>query len=62
MSKEEKKITRATFKSFINKNAGNLLIKCKSDFDGMVDCVMENKNPVFKPCTKDERGFNKNTL
>lgn len=32
-----KKITRATFKSFIRKNTGNLLINVKSRFDGMTD-------------------------
>lgn len=31
------KITRATLKSFIKKNEGNLFVKVKSSFDGMVD-------------------------
>lgn len=35
-----KKITKATIKSFINKNIDNLFIKVEDSFDGMVDCVM----------------------
>lgn len=34
-----KKITRATFKSFINKNRDNLFIKVKSNFNSSVDGV-----------------------
>jgi vesicle coat complex subunit len=45
------KITRATFKSFVNKNKENLLVKVKSNFDGMVDCVTEVKD-TFTPATK----------
>jgi len=37
----EKKITLATIKSFIRKNREKLWISNRSDFDGMVDCVME---------------------
>jgi hypothetical protein len=37
------KITRATFKSFINKNP-DLFIKNNSNFDSMVDCVMPVKS------------------
>lgn len=32
-----KKITKATFKSFIKKNEGNLFIQTKSYFDGSID-------------------------
>ena len=35
--KNEKRITRATIKSFINKNAGDIYINVKSSFDGMID-------------------------
>jgi hypothetical protein len=35
----QKKITLATFKSFIRKNAVSLFVNQKSSFDGMVDCV-----------------------
>ena len=46
-----KKITLATIKSFIKKNT-ELYIKNESNFDGMVDCVMPNKDVAF---TKAER-------
>ena len=36
-----KKITLAGLKSFIRKNKDNLYIKVKSDFDGMIDGIME---------------------
>ncbi len=34
-----KKITKATFKSFIKKNEGKLFFQRMSNFDGMTDCV-----------------------
>lgn len=34
------KITLATIKSFVRKNRDKLWISNRSDFDGMVDCVM----------------------
>ena len=37
----QKRITLATLKSFIRKNANALYIKSKSRFDGMTDCVQE---------------------
>src|ERR1035437_5629219 len=40
------KVTRATFKSFLKKNDGKLLIKRTSNFDGMYDCVMQNTMPA----------------
>ena len=43
------KITKATFKAFIRKNEKNLLIKEKSRFDGMTDCVMPVANDGFTP-------------
>lgn len=43
-----KRITRATIKSFINKNKDRLVIKLHSNFDGMVDCVMP-VNDTFRP-------------
>lgn len=45
----EKKITKATFKSFLRKNADNLYIKEESSFDGMYDSVMQVSNPMFVP-------------
>ena len=50
METKEKKVTKATFKSFRKKNEGNLWIKCKSNYDGMVDGVTFNSDPTFKPC------------
>ena len=42
------KITRTTFKSFINKNKDKLLISNLSSFDGMVDCVMPTNDKSFR--------------
>jgi hypothetical protein len=35
----QKKITLATVKSFMRKNADNLWTKTMTSFDGMIDCV-----------------------
>lgn len=43
-----KRITKATFKSFVKKNRANLYIKVKSSFDGMTDCV-EQLNGGYEP-------------
>lgn len=43
-----KKITLATVKSFIKKNAGKLYISERSRFDGMVDCVMPSGDKSFR--------------
>ncbi len=51
----EKRITRATFKSFINKHRGNLFIDEHTRFDGMVDCVTPVKNG-FRKATVSEPG------
>ena len=56
-----KKITKATFKSFIRKNEGKLYIMCKSNFDSQDDCVRGNENRSFKLAIKKEE-FTKNTL
>lgn len=44
-----KKITLATFKSFIKRESAidQLYVRCDSSFDGMVDCVMPVES-VFK--------------
>jgi hypothetical protein len=42
-----KKITKATFKSFVNKNS-DLYLKERSSFSGMTDCV-EPLNGGFEP-------------
>lgn len=44
----DKKITMATVKSFIKNNSVDLYLKVESSFDGMVDCVMQEKNAAFK--------------
>jgi len=56
-----KKITKATFKSFIRKNEGKLYIMCKSSFDGYDDCIRHAKNQSFNPVVKKEE-FMENTL
>ncbi len=42
------KPTLATLKSFIRKNAGNLVINVTSSFDGMTDCC-ESQKGGFRP-------------
>lgn len=57
------KITLATIKKFIRQNRGNLFIKQKSSFDGMSDCVMDNKNAEFRQVNAESIDFEKsNTL
>ena len=56
-----KKITKATFKAFVNKNRENLFILVKSDFDGMVDGVVECKGTPQKARPSD-LGHSENTL
>lgn len=46
-----KKITRATVKSFINKNSSNLFLNVKSSFDGMTDGC-ERHNGGFQEAKK----------
>lgn len=48
-----KKITLATFKSFLRKNDGKLFIKEHSRFSGMTDCVM-SVDDTWKPLKKIE--------
>ena len=55
------RITKATFKSFLNRNAGKLWIKCASSFDGMVDMVTQDQQAEFNFI--EETGFTvKHTL
>ena len=49
------KITKATFKSFIKNNKGNMMIRKDSDFDGMTDGIEYSKNPQFNAA--EETGF-----
>lgn len=43
MINADKKITKATFKSFLRKKKGSLYINVKSSFDGMTDCCEDQK-------------------
>lgn len=54
---DNKKITLATIKSFINNEMKNdkLYIASLSSFDGMVDCVMPSDDKNFKKAVKSER-------
>lgn len=56
-----KKITKATFKSFIKKNKEKLYIRNRADFDGMVDGLEWKKDAQFRQIENDER-FEENTL
>ena len=47
----KKRITKATIKSFINKNASNLYSLNQSSFDGMVDGLVWNESKEFKKVT-----------
>ena len=44
---KKKKITLATVKSFIRKNANRLFAKTCSRFDGMTDCVQQVEGDTF---------------
>lgn len=55
----KKRITLATIKSFIKKSE-NLHIKCESSFDGMVDCVIDNPNQVFRKAVPADKAFPNN--
>lgn len=48
------KTTKATFKSFINKNIDKLLIRVESDFDGMTDGIESFGDAKFVPIKKKE--------
>ncbi len=54
------KITRATFKSFLKKNAGRVLISTGSRFDGMYDSVMPCADQAFTPIQPADRAYDNN--
>ena len=56
----EKKITKATFRSFINKNRAKLFVKVLSSFDGMTDCVQQSERSQFIPAGKASYAPNHN--
>ena len=56
---EGKKITKATFKSFIKKHQDKLMIKVSSKFDGMIDGC-ERLNGGFTKALPADRVFDNN--
>jgi hypothetical protein len=54
---DNKKITLTTLKKFIRDNQDNLFIKSKYSFDGMIDGIRQNSNPIFEPIKKDNRDY-----
>lgn len=58
MEAKTKKITMATVKAFIRKNADNLYVKVNSSFDGMTDCVQHVKDNYRKISANDAIGIN----
>jgi hypothetical protein len=56
-----RKPTVATFKAFVRKHRGALLIKCKSSFDGMVDGIAVNRGAAFEPAESTDLSVS-NTL
>lgn len=52
-----KKITLTTFKSFMKKNAGKILINVGSKFDGMTDCVEQTGDNGFTPIKEADQGY-----
>jgi len=56
------KTTLATIKSFVKKNRTNLLISCKSHFDGMCDgvrpCEDKSFSPIMTPDINHENTMN----
>lgn len=57
-----KKITKATFKSFVKKNRENLLIKTKSSFDGMTDGIERFKDNGFSKAVEAYRVHEEHNL
>ena len=56
------KVTLATLKSFIKKNAGSLYVSKHSRFDGMTDCVQQSESKFFKPTEQTFDPEQKDTL
>lgn len=57
------KITMATLKSFVRKNAGQLYVMNLSDFDSMTDGVRQCDGSQFRPATpSDVRNGENHTL
>ena len=60
-SKKMRKPTRATLKSFINKNRESILVKVASSFNGMTDGVEDTGSSEFSKAHDTERNA-KHTL
>lgn len=58
----EKKITKATFKSFIKNNRENLFILVESRFDGMTDGIEMVRSVPTKIQAEDHAGCIENNL
>lgn len=58
---QTKKITKATFKSFVKRNAENLYTNEKSSFDGMTD-MCEARNGGFSKVKVDLEKLNDNRV
>jgi len=56
-SLKDKRITRATLKSFIKKNINDLYVLSVSSFDGMTDCV-QNTNKAPRKVDASKVDFN----
>ena len=54
------KFTKASFKSVLRKNQGNVYIKVTSTFDGMSDCIRSTGNSTFAPVQKAENVYDNN--
>ena len=54
------KPTVATLKSFIRKNRENLLVKVRSEFDGMIDGQQWHKGAEFEPAKPSDKVFSNN--
>jgi hypothetical protein len=51
------KLTKASFKSFLKRNQGNLFIRNESHFNGMSDMVESNENPQWRKLEASTRSF-----
>ena len=51
------KITKATFRAFVNKNRDHLLIRVGSCFNGMIDGLEYNPDPGFSKAKPTERNL-----
>jgi len=55
------KFTKTSLKKFIRENKDGLLVKQRSEFNGMIDCVDNIEGAKFEPATPTDRNI-ENTL